>query len=176
MCVCVSGCGTVIPMTKILLTRTKSSTLTATRLPPVSCRTSASARSQVSVRLTQGLFCPQNKQDKMLSCLFTTFSLLTHNKKKPAAHPSNVEIDTCSGGDNQLWTYNQQDSTLRLSHNTNLCLDVGSLATCQISPWNTYPYCQDSLDRDARANDLLNRLTLEDKVCVLLSNEGDSQR
>ena len=49
-----------------------------------------------------------------------------------------------------------------------LCLDVGSSGSCMEKPWSTYPYCNYQLDANTRAMDLVSRLTLDEKVGVVL--------
>lgn len=43
-------------------------------------------------------------------------------------------------------------------------MDVGSKASCQEAPWNSYPYCDPNLDIESRAKDLVRRMTLVEKV------------
>ena len=48
-----------------------------------------------------------------------------------------------------------------------LCMDVGSRASCQETPWSAYPYCDPNLDTETRAKDLVNRMTIIEKVKAL---------
>lgn len=64
---------------------------------------------------------------------------------------------------NQKWEYNSTDGTIR-GKQSGLCMDVGSKANCSEQPWSSYPYCNYSLDALARAEDLVSRMTLAEKV------------
>ena len=74
-----------------------------------------------------------------------------------------------AGGDNQKWTFNSSDNTIR-GVGSGLCLDVGSIVTCMDKPLSTYPYCNYTLDPLTRAKDLVSRLTLAEKVGACKSN------
>ena len=76
---------------------------------------------------------------------------------------ASIQIFTCNGGDGQIWSVSQ-DGTFHPKSEQNLCLDIGSNASCAEAPWNTYPYCDSSKDAETRTQDLLNRLILIDKV------------
>ncbi len=78
---------------------------------------------------------------------------------------TNVQLWSCSGGDNQQWAYNSTDGTIR-GKQSGLCMDVGSKASCMEAPWSGYPYCNHSLEPEARAKDLVDRLTLAEKVTM----------
>ena len=79
---------------------------------------------------------------------------------------ANVQINTCNGGDNQAWSYSSTDYTLSLKSAPEYCVDVGSTVTCMDAPLDTFPYCDITLDLETRVKDLLNRLSLSDKVCI----------
>ena len=79
---------------------------------------------------------------------------------------TNVQLWSCSGSDNQKWTLSSADGTIR-GVQSGLCLDVGSRASCMEPPWSGYPYCNDQLDAETRAKDLVSRLTLAEKVGAL---------
>lgn len=57
----------------------------------------------------------------------------------------------------------RSDGSLRVN-NSEICLDVGSRASCQEQPWSTYPYCNPHLDLETRATDLVGRMTIIEKV------------
>ena len=86
---------------------------------------------------------------------------------------ANIQIDTCNGGDNQIWSYSSTDYTLSLKSAPGYCVDVGSTATCADAPWNTLPYCDTTLDLETRVKDLLSRLSLSDKVCTIQAASKD---
>ena len=79
---------------------------------------------------------------------------------------TNVQLWSCSGNDNQKWSHDSADGTIR-GVQSGLCLDVGSKASCMDRPWSGYPYCDDKLDAKTRAEDLVSRLTLAEKVRAL---------
>ena len=76
---------------------------------------------------------------------------------------TNIQLWTCTEGDNQKWLFNDTDGTIR-GVQSGLCMDVGSTANCSVSPFKDYPYCNYKLDALTRAKDLVSRLTLADKV------------
>lgn len=77
-----------------------------------------------------------------------------------------IQISDCTGSDQQQFVFGNNDFTLRLKNNQNLCLDVGSKASCDVDPFKSYAYCDPTKDKDTRIKDLLNRLQLNDKVPV----------
>ena len=77
-----------------------------------------------------------------------------------------IQISTCTGSDQQAWVINE-DKTFRLKKNQNLCMDIGSNASCAEEPFKSYPYCNYNLDKETRTRDILNRLVLIDKVYYL---------
>ena len=83
---------------------------------------------------------------------------------------TNVQLWSCSGRDNQKWAYNSTDGSIR-GKQSGLCIDAGSQASCMEEPWSTYDYCNDTLEPEVRAQDLVGRLTLDEKVpqsfCVI---------
>ena len=92
------------------------------------------------------------------------------NRKCVATAPStnfsgaNVEMWPCSGGVEQSFVYNATDGTIRSKANNDLCLDAGASVNCTIAPYNTYAYCNYTLDAESRAKDLVSRLQLVEKV------------
>jgi len=89
---------------------------------------------------------------------------------------TNVELDSCSGTDDQKWIYKKgEDMTIRQVR-SGLCLDVGSMADCTQKPWSTYGYCNYKLTADARAADLVSRITLEEKVNLMLNDKNGVPR
>ena len=52
------------------------------------------------------------------------------------------------------------------AYNTSLCLAIGDF-NCTISPFNTYPYCNQQLPTRTRAEDLVSRMTLYEKTTNL---------
>ena len=48
--------------------------------------------------------------------------------------------------------------------------------TCQDPPLNTYPYCNPDLPINERVNDLISRLTTEEKVNLTNSDQGGVPR
>ena len=77
---------------------------------------------------------------------------------------TNVDMAPCSNGKNQMFVYNKTDMTFRYGINSMLCLDAGSSANCSVAPNSGYPYCNSSLDAKTRVDDLVSRMTLEEKV------------
>ena len=65
---------------------------------------------------------------------------------------ANIQIGTCNDDDTQILIY-EQDGKLRKDQD--LCIDVGSVATCTQPAQNTYPYCDYTLDIETRTKDLL---------------------
>ena len=63
----------------------------------------------------------------------------------------------------QIGTSNDDDHRFGYMNRTeyqDLCIDVGSTATCTQPPWNTYPYCDHTLDIETKTKDLLNKHTI----------------
>lgn len=59
----------------------------------------------------------------------------------------------------------------QLKANASLCLDGGSpLPTCQDPRLASLPFCDQTLDTDTRARDLVSRMTLNEKVLNLQNN------
>jgi hypothetical protein len=88
---------------------------------------------------------------------------------------TNVQLWTCTGSTNQQWIYNKADMTIR-SVMSSLCLDAGSSASCQMPPFNSYPYCDPKKDPETRSADLISRLTLSEKVSLTMNdNQGVSR-
>lgn len=81
---------------------------------------------------------------------------------------SNVQLNSCSGGDNQRWMYDNTTGELK-GLKSGLCVDVGSTASCQQKPWSDYPYCNTALDPLKRAQDLVARMEVAEMVCLLIS-------
>lgn len=68
---------------------------------------------------------------------------------------------------NQLFTLNLNSNSYITSYqNSSLCLTVG-LFNCSMSPFKTYPYCNQQLPTYQRVNDLLSRMTLDEKIINL---------
>jgi hypothetical protein len=76
-----------------------------------------------------------------------------------------VVIQSCSSGYNK-WVYNAHNLQIQLA-GTDLCLAGGFNASCQIEPYNTYPYCNANLPPIARAQDFVSRLSLAEKAISL---------
>ena len=77
---------------------------------------------------------------------------------------TNVDMAPCSNGGHQKFMYNETDMTFRYGLNNMLCLDAGTSANCSMPPNSGYPYCNYSLDAQTRAEDLVSRMTMEEKV------------
>eukprot|EP01084_Bolivina_argentea_P243365 408007_1 len=61
------------------------------------------------------------------------------------------------------------------SNNQSLCVTAAyyPIKNCSDSPFNTYPYCNQNLDINTRVNDLINRMTIYEKIDNLAgSNNG----
>ncbi|KAH3758310.1 glycoside hydrolase family 3 protein [Pelomyxa schiedti] len=72
----------------------------------------------------------------------------------------------------QQWYYDSASSFI--VHNaTGLCLDATpETASCFTTPFSSYPYCSPSVDPTVRAQDLVSRLTLEEKCLNMWSRAG----
>ena len=81
---------------------------------------------------------------------------------------SNVQLSSCTGADNQQWTYDETTGEIK-GLKSGLCLDVGSTASCQEQPWSGYPYCNTQLDPLTRAKDLVGRMEVTEMVSQLMS-------
>lgn len=77
---------------------------------------------------------------------------------------TNVQMAPCNGAGSQKFVYNKTDMTFRYSLNQTTCLDAGTAVNCTIAPYDTFRYCDYTLDADTRARDLIQRMTLEEKV------------
>ena len=55
------------------------------------------------------------------------------------------------------------------AYNSSLCIGIGYV-NCTISPFNTYPYCNQQLPVDDRVDDLISRMNLYEKVSNLPSS------
>ena len=75
----------------------------------------------------------------------------------------NVQLNTCSGGGNQQWTYDNTTGEIK-GMKSGLCIDVGSTGSCQQKPWSDYPYCNTKLDPLERAQDLVGRMEVVEMV------------
>ena len=58
---------------------------------------------------------------------------------------------------------------IEAAYNSSLCMGIGYV-NCTISPFNTYPYCNQELPVDERVDDLIGRMTTYEKVSNLPSN------
>ena len=84
---------------------------------------------------------------------------------------ANVQLNSCSGADNQQWTYDKTTGEIK-GLRSGLCIDVGSTASCQEKPWSTYPYCSTDLDPLKRAQDLVGRMEVQELVgCQLIFDQ-----
>ncbi|KAH3767631.1 hypothetical protein Pelo_503 [Pelomyxa schiedti] len=95
-----------------------------------------------------------------------------------------VDISNWGASDGSLvwqWTYNAQDNQLWHYDATNnffiskwsgLCLRVGMepVPTCQDAPLNTYTYCNPYLPVGQRVDDLISRMTLEEKMGQMVNS------
>lgn len=85
---------------------------------------------------------------------------------------------SCNSSDpSQLFTFDNATGTLSMSPAGSgpLCVDAGSTASCDMAPFNTYPYCNYSLATADRAADLASRLTLLDWANLLYHwNQGNA--
>ena len=81
---------------------------------------------------------------------------------------SNVQLNSCTGADNQRWMYDKATSELK-GLKSGLCIDVRSTASCQEQPWSGYPYCNTQLDPLTRAKDLVDRMEVPEMVRQLMS-------
>ena len=78
---------------------------------------------------------------------------------------SNVQLNSCSGADNQRWMYDKTTGELK-GLQSGLCIDVGSTVSCQEKPLSGYPYCNTDLDPLERAQDLVGRMEVLEMVCL----------
>ncbi|XP_065825984.1 uncharacterized protein [Oscarella lobularis] len=88
---------------------------------------------------------------------------------------TNVQLWTCTGSASQQWTFNATSGAIQNAMN-GLCIDAGSTASCQMSPWSGYPYCDSKRSADDRAKDLISRLTLPEKVSLMENDNGGVPR
>ena len=76
---------------------------------------------------------------------------------------ANVQLNSCSGGDNQRWMYDKTTGALK-GLQSGLCIDVGATASCSEKPWSGYTYCMTDMDPLKRAEDLVGRLEVAEMV------------
>ncbi|KAH3767627.1 beta-D-xylosidase 2 [Pelomyxa schiedti] len=78
---------------------------------------------------------------------------------------------TYNGQDNQLWHYDATNNFF-ISKWSGLCLRVGMepVPTCQDAPLNTYTYCNPYLPVGQRVDDLISRMTLEEKMGQMVNS------
>ena len=80
---------------------------------------------------------------------------------------TNVQMWFCANSTGQQWMFNEQDGTFHSGLSSSLCLDAGTTVNCTMTPYSTYPYCDDTQTVDKRVADLLSRMTLAEKTQLL---------
>ena len=66
----------------------------------------------------------------------------------------------------QQFNYDPQTQHISLALNSSLCL-TAMKPNCTVKPFNTYPYCNQQLPSTKRAEDLVSRMTLYEKILGL---------
>ena len=89
---------------------------------------------------------------------------------------SSISMQKCDASNSlQKWSLKTaaKGSLIQSMANTSLCLTASTSQTmpnCSMSPFNSYPYCNQALSTEDRVNDLLSRMTLDEKVKNLQNN------
>eukprot|EP01027_Heterolobosea_sp_BB2_P018190 GEZU01025672.1.p1 GENE.GEZU01025672.1~~GEZU01025672.1.p1 ORF type:complete len:278 (+),score=64.75 GEZU01025672.1:203-1036(+) len=65
---------------------------------------------------------------------------------------------------NQTWYFDNKDGTIRSGLFLDLCLDVGSTFTCNDIEISEFAYCNPEIPSKKRAEDLVSRMTIQEKI------------
>ena len=86
--------------------------------------------------------------------------------QSPGGIGSPVNIYPCNSSDPlQAFIYDTTTNLLQWNSDTTLCIQGGNnTPSCDLSPFNTYPYCNNTIPIEERLDDLLHRMTNAEKV------------
>lgn len=92
--------------------------------------------------------------------------------ESPGGIGASVNIYPCNATDSlQYFLYDNTQNILQWGNDNSLCIQAGNnTPSCDMVPFNTYPYCNSSLPVEDRLDDLLKRMTLSEKIMAMDSS------
>ena len=110
-------------------------------------------------------------ESKQIVSLMNGFCLTVFG---PDLHASaSISMEKCSKAnqDRQMWSYHADTGTIE-ANNSGLCIDAGSAVVgCTVAPFSSYPYCNYTLSVPERVEDLIKRLTVDEKAQFLSADK-----
>jgi hypothetical protein len=167
------ACNATSPNQRFLINNTQIASLTATAPQLVWDITGPSNVSGSKIHLfsiypTKSQQWVYNNKTGAISSVFAP-GMCVSSGSPTAAVGTQLEIAPCNGPSILLFSYDPATSTLALRQESQLCADAGTIANCSTYPYSSYLYCDSSATPDARAADLVPRLT-GIELGTLLSN------